>query len=572
MNMTSIREKSKIFLWICLIGFILSLVGVMGTSGQGFLGGASLTSLFSDSVNPSLYVGKVGDKNISKRAFLTELQIQRNTQNQFQISTSEQYYIGRAWESIIQNTITNNKIEELNLKTQNEELKYYLLNSPPKALEDFLVQNNIFKSEEGTFDLELYQNAIKNNISWMPDSLINIFTNYEFRLRNEQIPRSKLQHLYSLLSIVPNNKVEEEYTNNNSNYNIDVLAIDYTKIDDEKVEVNEESITNYYNDNLEDKFTNSPTVTVDYILFENITNEDDSLEVILNEDQRQRADDFAFDAREDMLGFDAALENDSLKITGTLTLYEDFSNNSGLPINMGYNRSIVRFAFDNPISSVSDKVTTENGTAIFRIASKEDSYNQEIDEVKEEITNTLRKDLKKEYASNLINNNEWDKIQSILNPKPSDIIDNPFNNDVEKIKNFQEKNGLDADGQWGPASQKKYKETIIEEDIKNQIAIWNKNEESSLNGSFKTFGKNYKLMGCLSVMNAGDLSKIIESNNKLYIVKLNNITYSEDEIDNTKYKSIRNKLTETMSNLIFNSWIQYKRKNIDITDIRHKSI
>ena len=110
MNMTTIREKSKIFLWICLIGFILSLVGVMGTAnGGGFLGGASLTSMFSNNVNSDLYVGKVNDKNISRRAFSIELQNQRNSQNQFQISTSEQYYIGRAWEALIQNTITKIK-------------------------------------------------------------------------------------------------------------------------------------------------------------------------------------------------------------------------------------------------------------------------------------------------------------------------------------------------------------------------------------------------------------------------------------------------------------------------------
>ena len=452
-------------------------------------------------------------------------------------------------------------------------MKYYLLNSPPKALEDFLVQNNIFKLEEGGFDLTSYQNAIENNISWMPDSLINIFTNYEFRLRNEQIPRSKLQHLYSLLSIVPNDKVNEEYINSNSNYNIDVLAIDYTKINDDKVELDEQSIIDYYNDNLEEKFTNEQAVTVDYIIFENITNEDDSLEVILNEDQRQRADDFAFNAREDMLGFETALENDSLEITGTLTLYEDFSNNSGLPIDMGYNRSIIRFAFDNPINSVSDKVTTQNGIAIFHITKKENPSDRKIDEVKEEIANTLKKDLKEEYASNLIKNSKWNEIQSILNPDPTEIMDNPFNNDAEKIKNFQEKNGLDADGKWGPASQQKYRETIIEEDKKNQIAIWNKNEEAALNGSFKTFGKNYKLMGALSVMSEGDISQIIESNNKLYIVKLNNIAYNENEtIDDTKYNSIRDRLINTMSNSIFNNWIQYMRKNIEIIDIRHKSI
>ena len=171
-----------------------------------------------------------------------------------------------------------------------------------------------------------------------------------------------------------------------------------------------------------------------------------------------------------------------------------------------------------------------------------------------------------------MDNKDWSEIQNILNPEPSKIINNPFNNDVEKIKNFQEKNGLDSDGKWGPASQKKYKETIIEEDKKNQIVVWNKGEESSLNGSFKTFGKNYKIMGSLSVMDEGDLSKIIESSNKLYIVKINNITYSEEDIDDIKYKSIRNKLISTMSNTIFNSWIQYMRKNIEIIDIRHKSI
>ena len=37
---------------------------------------------------------------------------------------------------------------------------------------------------------------------------------------------------------------------------------------------------------------------------------------------REKADDFAFNAREDMLGFEAALEIDSLSITGTLELTE----------------------------------------------------------------------------------------------------------------------------------------------------------------------------------------------------------------------------------------------------------
>ena len=72
--------------------------------------------MFSSNVNSDLYVGKVNDKNISKGFPLaTE---SKDSQNQFQISTSEQYYIGRAWEALIQNTITKNKIEELNLNSR----------------------------------------------------------------------------------------------------------------------------------------------------------------------------------------------------------------------------------------------------------------------------------------------------------------------------------------------------------------------------------------------------------------------------------------------------------------------
>ena len=66
MNMTTLRQKSKIFIWVVLSGFLLSLVGVMGSAGGGFLGGASLTSFFSTSLNTNLYVGKVGNKKITR--------------------------------------------------------------------------------------------------------------------------------------------------------------------------------------------------------------------------------------------------------------------------------------------------------------------------------------------------------------------------------------------------------------------------------------------------------------------------------------------------------------------------
>ena len=108
MNMTTLREKSKIFIIIVLSGFLLSLVGIMGSAGGGFLGGASMTSFFSTTLNTNLYVGKVGDNKITRNEFAIEMQNQRST-NQFQINATESFYIGSAWNAIIRNTITDEK-------------------------------------------------------------------------------------------------------------------------------------------------------------------------------------------------------------------------------------------------------------------------------------------------------------------------------------------------------------------------------------------------------------------------------------------------------------------------------
>ena len=52
----------------------------------------------------------------------------------------------------------------------------------------------------------------------------------------------------------------------------------------------------------------------------------------------------------------------------------------------------------------------------------------------------------------------------------------PFGGDVEKIKDFQSANGLNPDGQWGPASQAKYDEVQsqpkveeVEEEVNEEV-------------------------------------------------------------------------------------------------------
>ena len=198
MNMTTLRQKSKIFIWVVLTGFFLSMVGVMGSSGGGFLGGANLTSFFSTSLNTNLYVGKIGDKKITRNEFAREIDNQRRT-NQFQMNATESFYIGAAWNQLIRNTISDEIIKDLNLKTQNKELMHFLYTNPPAVLQNFLMDStqnrngDYFKDTLGNFDLEQYQYTIDNNIDWMSEDLILSLSRYENVLKSDYLPNEKLR-------------------------------------------------------------------------------------------------------------------------------------------------------------------------------------------------------------------------------------------------------------------------------------------------------------------------------------------------------------------------------------------
>lgn len=532
MNMTSIRENSKIFLWVCLIGFVLSLVGVMGSSsgGGGFLGGASLTSLFSDSVNPQNFVGKVDGNKITRSEFDNEFRYQKSQPQQFTLNANDSYYIGKAWEEIIYRAITNNKLDELNLNTSNKELKTYFRNNPPQALKNFLVENNLFVADS-TFDLLTYQNTLDKNIQWIPNDLKGTLNNYTTLFKTRHLPKAKLNYVYSLLSTVSDNEIKQNYMENNINYNIDILTIDYSLIENSELSnslnnsytISDSDIENYYEENLDEKYSNPKSIIVDYVLFKNITNDDDSLEIVLNDELKIKRQNFEQDADPELMGFDLAVADYELAIEDTIYITEDFTGNSGIPFNLGYNRNIVRFAFDQKVGDVTG-VLTNQGYAYFRIIKIKNEHNTLLSEVKDEIKESLILSKKKEFILSEINTS--------LNDRES----------------------------WNKLSEDY---SFITLEI---------NQEDKINGSFTSIGKNSKLSGCLSVMESNDISTMIESNNKLFIVNLN----SKDEIQEDdfieKSSNIREELINTKSFKHFTNWLKFMSQNVEIIDVRMKSI
>ena len=110
--MSKLRDNSKGMMWTLLFFFIASM-----TVG-GLVGGANIITTiqgFFGKVNTSLYVGKVGDQNISISYYLNERQKQLNRfrqQGRNIDSRAIQNAGDFAWNNIVDRTIKDKKLEK----------------------------------------------------------------------------------------------------------------------------------------------------------------------------------------------------------------------------------------------------------------------------------------------------------------------------------------------------------------------------------------------------------------------------------------------------------------------------
>ena len=142
--MTVMREKMHIFLWALLIMFLLSM-----TVG-GLVGGANIIDQIIGKVDPSKAIAQVNGENISPDRFNSIVNQQLETlrlRNQ-EINDNE---IGRArqtaWDNMLQDVLVSQVVKKLNISASDEEVLFYLENSPPP----FLTQNPSFQTD-GKFD------------------------------------------------------------------------------------------------------------------------------------------------------------------------------------------------------------------------------------------------------------------------------------------------------------------------------------------------------------------------------------------------------------------------------------
>ena len=130
-NMTQLRERSHIILWLLLFFFIASM-----TVG-GLVGGANILDLIFGGKNIQINAGRIDGKNISHARFLREREIQLNRMRRQGQEIDNRAYMNAgdfAWNTIIERELKDEKIKQLGLEVSLDEIYDFLVNTLPLLL------------------------------------------------------------------------------------------------------------------------------------------------------------------------------------------------------------------------------------------------------------------------------------------------------------------------------------------------------------------------------------------------------------------------------------------------------
>ena len=513
-NMTQLREKSHIILWLLLFFFIASM-----TVG-GLVGGANIMDLIVGGKNVQINAGKIDGKAISHTRYQNQREIQLNRMRRQGQNIDNRAYQNAgdfAWNAIIERELKDEKIREIGLEVSLDEIYDFLLFTPPPAFQSDLMDAGLFSNESGKFDTLSYQTAVENGT--IPVEIEPLLFNWENYLRTWLADR-KLQTLYNNLAYVSDEQIKRDFIKKNTNCTIDYIYANLNDIPDSLIEINETEIEKRYRDDKEDLYKLKDRRTVEYVVFQipKPVTADDSLNIPAIEDSvMQLALDFTADAED--YSFSESVTKHEIKKVDTIDVHETFDANSGIPFQMGVLRPAIRFAFDNSIGSLSDPITANNGIAIFHILSKKPAGYKTLNEVKDNIKRNLQREGKKDYAIKLINA-------------------------MEDNKSWQE---------------------IADSD---SILKFNNNESSTIGGSFTNIGKSNQLTGTLLAMENGQISNIIETYNAVLKLKVINREAFNDSLYNAEYSNIRTNLLNTERSRGYSNWLTNAKKNIKTEDYR----
>ena len=236
-------------------------------------------------------------------------------------------------------------------------------------------------------------------------------------------------------------------------------------------------------------------------------------------DLRRLATLFSYDAQDS--GFTIAAKGHGLSILSQ----EDLDRSSSRIRGLGSLRSGVRFAFNNPVSSVSDVLENDQNYAVFHVDSMVEAGHRDFADVKNQLINKVKREKQKSISRDMID-------ELVIDMNASD----------QSLQTLMEK-------------QKRYD---------------NINDESkTINEGFTSISRSNFVTGALLNASKNDLIDPIETNRGWALIHVKNIS----AFDSTEYEvqkdALKNSLVTSKQNQNLQTWMNGLKDNAEIIDNRN---
>ena len=241
----TMRQNTKVILWIILIAFVGTIIFAWGMNITGRRQGGSDT------------VGVINGQKISYQQFYRAFQnlytqTQERMEEQIDVETFRRLR-DETWNQMVNQILLAEEIQKRNITVTDEELMHYIRNNPPPY-----IMNNEALQTDGRFDPQKYAQVLADpRYDWRP--LEN-----QYRM---MIPMQKLQTLITATVRVTDAEVRQYFKENNEK-----AQVRYVTFQPGQVAVNDETLTQedlerYYREHQED-FIQPPQANLDYVFVE----------------------------------------------------------------------------------------------------------------------------------------------------------------------------------------------------------------------------------------------------------------------------------------------------------------
>jgi hypothetical protein len=486
----------------------------------GLVGGANILDLVFGGRNSQQYVGWVGKKGVTHQQFIRERSNQLNQMRQSGQtidSRAQQTASNTAWNTLVERILKDEKIKALGLEVHSDEIYDFLLLTPPPAFQNNLTAQGLFLNDSNSFDLESYQTAVRNGN--LPEELNSLLVLWENYLRTWLADR-KLRNIMNNAATVSDYEVKNEYIKQNVNCTLEYIFVNTASITDSMITTSDDALLAKYNEDL-DNYETPEKKMVEYVFWEipaavklDTINQGAYKDSLMNQA-------LLFADETDYSSFAEATIKFETSDIDTIDIHEDFSNNSGIPPQMGTLRSAVRFAFDNSKGTISDPIQTDNGIGVFHIIGSKSAGHRAFEDVKAGIRRSLLRDLKKDYAKFYLADNLSDDWKSLA--EGDDLIE------------------------------------YLESDTK------------TIGGTFQSIGKSSELTGTLMAMESGSESPVLTTFNTACVVRMVN----KDILDEAAYsegkKDLKDQLINSKRSRGYFNWLNAAKEAANIEDFRSSS-